>query len=89
MTAQEVIKIIQFAKQSMRGEYDQEGLNMAIDMIKKQIPKNPKDIEYDLSFFQCSNCGQVIYSENEITEHKYCLNCGQAISWEVGNDDDC
>ena len=49
---------------------------------EKQKPKKPRDIEYDYSYFICSNCGEGIYVTDDFKSHKYCLNCGQAIQWD-------
>lgn len=50
--------------------------------IEKQKPKRPRDIEYDYSYFICPNCGEGIYATDDFENHKYCLNCGQAIQWD-------
>ena len=50
--------------------------------LGKQIPKKPRDIEYDYSYFICDNCGAAIYAGDEFEDHYYCLNCGQAIQWD-------
>lgn len=49
--------------------------------VEKQIPKKPRDVEYDHSYFVCGNCGTAIYTSDEFEAHRYCLNCGQAINW--------
>ena len=54
--------------------------------LEKQIPKKPKVIFGEYSYFECGNCGEAIYCSDELKSHRYCLNCGQAICWdsEVG-----
>ena len=47
--------------------------------VEKQKPKNPRDIEYDYSYFICPTCGEGIYVSDNFESHKFCLNCGQAI----------
>lgn len=51
------------------------------EAMEKQIPKKPRDVEYDYSYFVCDNCGTIIYTSDEFESHHYCLNCGQAIEW--------
>lgn len=55
------------------------------EAMEKQIPKKPRDIEYDYSYFICDNCGAAIYAGDEFDGHHYCLNCGQAIEWPDRN----
>ena len=56
-------------------------LDIAISAIEKQIPKKPKVIFDEYSYFECGNCGEAIYCSDELKSHKYCLNCGQALDW--------
>lgn len=51
------------------------------EAMEKQIPKKPRDVEYDYSYFVCDNCGTIIYTSDEFESHHYCLNCGRAIEW--------
>lgn len=51
------------------------------EAMEKQIPRKPRDVEYDHSYFVCGNCGTAIYTSDEFEAHRYCLNCGQAINW--------
>lgn len=51
------------------------------EAMEKQMPKKPRDVEYDHSYFVCDNCGTAIYTSDEFDGHHYCLNCGQAIEW--------
>ena len=52
-----------------------------VNVLKKQIPKKPKVIFDEYSYFECGNCGEAIYCSDELKTHKYCLNCGQALDW--------
>lgn len=54
--------------------------------VEKQRAKGLRFIDYDNSYFVCPSCGHSIYSTSELEEHKFCLNCGQAISWEGENE---
>lgn len=49
--------------------------------LEKQIPKKPKVIFDEYSYFECGNCGEAIYCSDELKTHRYCLNCGQALDW--------
>lgn len=49
--------------------------------VEKQSAKKPSGISEEYSFFDCPNCGHTIYASNKLKEHKFCLNCGQAIDW--------
>ena len=51
------------------------------EAMEKQMPKKPRDVEYDHSYFVCDNCGTAIYTSDEFDGHHYCLNCGSAINW--------
>ena len=51
------------------------------EAVEKQKPKKPTDYDEDLGYFKCPSCGCSIMAD-EFSDHKYCLNCGQAIQWE-------
>ena len=51
------------------------------EAVEKQNAKKPIDYDEDLGYFKCPSCGCCIMAD-EFSDHKYCLNCGQAISWE-------
>ncbi|MBQ0017361.1 MAG: hypothetical protein KBT30_01865 [Clostridiales bacterium] len=62
----------------------EEAIEISLEALKKQIPTKPiigffGDIN---GVFDCPNCGVTICSSDDITEHNYCLNCGQALDWE-------
>ena len=48
---------------------------------EKQKMKKSIDYDEDLGYFKCPSCGCCIMAD-EFSDHKYCLNCGQAIRWE-------
>ena len=61
-------------------------LNIAIEALEKQIPKEPiwegdgyvyGEMVYDI--WRCPSC-DAVYEEDEI--HDYCPDCGQKILWE-------
>lgn len=55
-----------------------EAVEVAIEALRKQIPKEPDFIEEASDCRLCPNCCtyQVIYSK-----HNYCQHCGQALDW--------
>lgn len=80
-TPEEAIETIKSNMPTSGYQMLRESLIMAIGVLEKQIPKQPRDIEYDYSYFICDNCGAAIYVGDEFDGHHYCLNCGQAIEW--------
>ena len=65
-----------------------DALDMAIEALKKQIPKKPGEKElsaeqpfenHSVYIIPCGNCGE---SLNFL--HSFCPWCGQAILWEDG-----
>lgn len=55
----------------------QDACKMAIEALKKQIPKKP---ELKGEYYVCSVCG--VFQETSEGNPPYCINCGQAIGWE-------
>ena len=57
-----------------------DGLNLAIEVLEKQIPKQVSETEVvyknDLDGY-CPTCSIYITSE-----YKYCPNCGQKLDWD-------
>ena len=82
--AEDVNKALEIAKQALKEiqQYREIGtVEECREAMEKQIPKQPRDIEYDYSYFICDNCGASIYIDGEFDGHHYCLNCGQATEW--------
>ena len=50
--------------------------------VEKQKPKKPEAIDRDFDYYKCPDCGEYIWATDNINDHKYCLNCGRAISLE-------
>lgn len=48
-------------------------------MVEKLTPKPPKYIDYDTCYFKCGACSGEISWTGILEDHKYCLECGQAI----------
>lgn len=49
--------------------------------VEKMKPKSPVDVMEDYGTFECPSCGGLIYTEDSLETHKYCLLCGQHLSW--------
>ena len=47
--------------------------------VEKQKAKKPEAIDQDFDYYKCPVCGEYIWATDNINDHKYCLNCGQAI----------
>ena len=93
MTKSEAIEEFKNAKESNRAFISVEALDMAIDILKKQIPK-PVQYETDYTWGienqqpVCPECDGylshiVFITENGKRKNKisYCEWCGQAIDW--------
>lgn len=52
--------------------------------MEKQVPKRPSEVKED--YFVCPQCGSLIKALDDLSTHKHCLNCGQAIDWSEEND---
>lgn len=54
--------------------------------VEKQKMKKSIDYDEDLGYFKCPSCGCCIMAD-EFSDHKYCLNCGQAIQWKESEEE--
>ena len=52
-------------------------------MVEKQIPMKPEYVDYDEGYFKCGACGELITWTADEGDHKYCLECGQAMDWDL------
>ena len=50
------------------------------EAVEKQKPKKPEVIDQDFDYYKCPVCGEYIWATDNINDHKYCLNCGQAVT---------
>ena len=81
MNLKEVIKTLELAKAEVEWDYPMDyavAIDEAIKAIDKQIPKKP---EIEGEYYICPVCG--VYQETSEGNPPYCINCGQAIDWEV------
>lgn len=56
------------------------------EAVEKQKMKKSIDYDEDLGYFKCPSCGCCIMAD-EFSDHKYCLNCGQAIQWKESEEE--
>ena len=56
------------------------------EAVEKQKPIKSEDYDENLLYFVCPSCRCTIIAD-EFSDHKYCLNCGQAISWEESEEE--
>lgn len=57
------------------------------EAVEKQRQKKPEVVDQDFDYYKCPVCGEYIWSTDNINDHKYCLNCGQAISLEESEEE--
>ena len=60
-------------------------MNEDYKLIKELVERaTPKKVIYhneDVRYFDCPSCKTAISYDNDVKDHKYCLDCGQALSW--------
>ena len=59
------------------------GLRMAINALKKQIPKKPHKNFEKFSGVWCS-CGKYLGKGYFVDKPSYCTDCGQKLDWSDG-----
>lgn len=92
MTSDKAIKELQDRIKLIKSDYPQNTdyekvLNIAIEVIKKQIPQKPTNMvtltDSDGGYYEtkgeCPNCGR----KGFLSSFKYCHKCGQALDWSV------
>ena len=57
------------------------------EAVEKQKPMKPEETDYNYNYYKCPVCGVCIFSEDDIDNHRYCLNCGQKIEWEESEEE--
>lgn len=88
MTCEEAFESLAQMREQIEDEfYCKEELELALEAMKKQIPKKPLLTKDAVDTFgaddplwgegYCPNCEHYIR-----LPHKYCYKCGQAIDWE-------
>ena len=90
MIREEVIEVIKAYKDKLNNsasnqlDGDIEAFDMAIKALE-QKPKTGHWIEKDDNLYECSECGQYIYSETEhdlLEFHAFCGRCGAKMESE-------
>lgn len=66
---------------------DVEALEMAIEALEKQTPKEPINKEGD-SGGSCGYCPNCNYLVDNYHDYNVCQECGQAISWKGVEDNE-
>lgn len=85
MTVQEAIICLKADKEYLKDQNvcDVEEIDVAIEVLEKQIPKKPViDLNKSLRD-RCPSCGNVVFTlyEDE-TKFPHCQWCGQKLGWE-------
>ena len=83
MTESEAIEIVRKEKAYMdshAGRAQSEALQMAINALEKQIPKNPHKNFEKFSGVWCS-CGKYLGKGYFVDKPSYCSDCGQKLDW--------
>lgn len=84
--ATDVLNAMRNQKSKLEDNAILEAVNLAIEALEKQIPKEPDvwgdgDADgapvYDM--WDCPDCGKTYEVDGE--KHDFCPNCGQAVNW--------
>lgn len=67
-----------------------EAVDMAINALEKQEPVKPtftREIEFDMSHWDCGACGAFIWGNAwpnapKESRPRYCSYCGRSVKWE-------
>lgn len=57
------------------------------EAVEKQKAIKPEASDSDFDYYKCPVCGEIIWSTDNINDHNYCLNCGQAIVCEESEEE--
>ena len=94
MTEDKAIELLEYIRKTGNGEAPYVGcaqniaIEMAINALEKQIPKNPTPIDYEKYMdtvknalflkgaYWCPNCNHVVKCGT------YCSDCGQKLDWD-------
>ena len=89
MTESEVSEVIELIEKDLKlhskdlsSKY-KNGLRMAINALKKQIPKKPHKNFEKFSGVWCS-CGKYFGKGYFVDKPSYCSDCGQKLDWSDG-----
>lgn len=89
MTREEAIEELKIMRLWTGLKVKKEAIDMAIEALKKQIPKKPKEIVTDDNEYiciLCPICNAIVDDDGRGYEQPYCMECGQAIDWSDEDD---
>ena len=55
-----------------------------LELLKKQVPMEPKEMKVAKCHYQCAICGSYVGTKGLTVNRfnkKYCAECGQAVKW--------
>ena len=85
MTIQEAISCLKADKEYLKDHNACDGkeIDVAIEVLEKQIPKKPViDLSKSLRD-RCPSCGNVVFTlYDDETKFPHCQWCGQKLDWE-------
>lgn len=68
------------------GDYiDTQSLEIAVDVLKKQIPQKVKGDYHSCPHYRCPNCHSSVKMYEKDSIYPYCGFCGQALDWSDAN----
>ena len=96
MEVQEIIKIVSGRELSPLSECDgvdkdvetnNEAIREAVSLLKKQVPEMVIPAHTTLKgWYRCPACSEITARRGHVLLPSYCRFCGQALSWEEGQD---
>lgn len=70
---------------------DQEAIGVAMEALKKQIPKKPTESADTYEQYRCPVCDTCVgiwdLQHRTVIKENYCQHCGQKIMWEEEDED--
>lgn len=86
MTEQKAIEEFNLLKKTRMFIPRNDTIDIVINALEKQIPKEPIIKRGCNWTFKCPSCNKLLYWTDELNNHgskdNYCPYCGQAIKWE-------
>ena len=84
--AREAIEVLEVAKAEVEWNYPLDyatNIDLAIEALKKQIPKKPIYGSDEQDYVKCGLCEYELgHMDDYFCLDNYCPNCGQKIDWE-------
>ena len=63
---------------------DNDAVEMAIDVMEKQIPKKPKGDYHSVPHYRCPVCNKSVKTYEDSYKIPFCCWCGQRLDWTEG-----